>query len=124
MKKSAILGATTIAAVLAAGVSVPVAAFAGNSQYCSGVWVCLYKDAGYATPLGWRSAGFSLESVSPGANNQTSSWENRTGTNARWYEDQSGGGTCHTMARYSETSMSWPWEGNDNLSSWSGTAGC
>lgn len=115
-----IIGSALVLGALVLGNS---GAFAANSQYCTGTWVCVYADSNWGSPMGWRSAGFNLQDVSLANNDKMSSWENRTGTSARWYTDASGGGACHTMTKYSEVGNLLPWE-NDTMSSWSGTRGC
>ena len=99
------------------------AAMAGNSAFCTSAWVCVYEDSGFSKGMGWRSAGFSLQNVSTANNDKMSSWENRTGTYARWYVDINGGGACHPMAPYSEVSNLYLWE-NDTMSSWAGNGTC
>ena len=75
-------------AVAVAGLSMALAgvgqaAFAGNSQYCTGAWVCVYKNGGFGTGLGYRTTSFALTNISAANNDEVSSWENRRGTNAR-----------------------------------------
>lgn len=123
-KKAASLLAAVGLTVGLLGVAAPTAALAGNSSYCSGTWVCVYKDSGFSIGLGWRTAGFSLVNISAANNNTVSSWENRTGTNARWYTDGGGQGTCNNMLRYSELSWMSPFGQNDNMSSWAGNGSC
>jgi hypothetical protein len=115
-----IFGSILVLGALVLGSS---SAFAANSQYCTGTWVCVYTDSNWGAPMGWRSAGFALQDISLANNDKMSSWENRTGTSARWYTDANGGGACHTMAKFSEVGNLLPWE-NDTMSSWSGTRGC
>lgn len=106
-----------------AGVAVPISASAGNPDYCDDVYVCIYKDSGFLTGLGARFGGFGLQNVSGVADNLTSSWENLTGSNARWYTGSGGSGTCNNMARNSE--LSWmAWGQNDELTSWAGDGSC
>ena len=113
------VGAILLASLVATG----EAAFAGNSAYCTNAWVCVYDDSGFSKGMGWRTAGFSLQNVSLANNDKMSSWENRTGTYARWYVDINGGGDCHPMAPYSEVANVYFWE-NDKMSSWAGNGNC
>ena len=99
------------------------AAQAGNSQYCTGAWVCVYKNSDFGVGLGYRSTSFALVNISDANNDEVSSWENRRGANARWYEDANGFGQCHNMAKYDEDS-SIPWPDNDTMSSWAGDGAC
>ncbi len=120
-------GAVLTAAAMTVGLLLtlaPATAFAGNSAYCSGVWVCVYKNSDFNVGLGYRGAGFSLQNISAANDNEVSSWENRTGTNARWYTDGGGAGTCHNMSRYSELNWMSPFGQNDNMSSWAGNGSC
>lgn len=121
--KGAVIGASIAISLSLSGV-VTSPALAGNSEACSGAWVCVYKNSSFSVILGYRSAKFSLQNISAGNDNEVSSWENRTGTNARWYTEQSGLGNCHTMAKYSELNFMNPFTQNDQMSSWAGTAGC
>lgn len=121
IKQNIAIGVAT-AAILVGMVATP--SHAGNSTYCSGTWVCVYKDAYFGTGLGWRNANFALQNISTSNQNQVSSWENKTGTNARWYTQQNGTGTCNTMGRYSELGFMDPFTQNDRMISWAGNAGC
>jgi len=123
-KKMAGILASAALAVGMVGALAPTAAFAGNASYCSGTYVCVYKNSGFGVGLGWRTAGFSLQNISAANDNEASSWENRTGTGARWYTDANGKGDCHSMAKYSELSWMSPFGQNDNMSSWAGTKVC
>lgn len=123
-KKSASLLAAVGLTVGLLGAAVPTAAVAGNASYCGGAWVCVYKNSNFGIGMGWRTAGFGLQNISAVNNNEASSWENRTGTAARWYADGGGTGACHTMARFSELSYMSPFGQNDNMSSWAGNGAC
>lgn len=115
-------GAIAVTALAIAGVGSP--AIAGNSQYCTGAWVCLYKNGGFDIGLGYRSTSFALTNISAANNDEVSSWENRRGTHARWYKDVNGLGTCYTMPAYSENSQLNVLTQNDTMSSWAGNGGC
>lgn len=119
-KKMAI-GAAIATALVGIAVSPAVA---GNQIYCSGSWVCVYKNSYFDVPLGYRTAGFSLQNISAANDNEVSSWENKTSTNARWYTGSNGSGTCHTMAKFSELGYMNPFTQNDQMSSWAGNGGC
>ena len=116
-------GLAIVAGIVAGATAIPTAASAGNPDYCDQAWVCIYRDSWWGAGLGARSAGFPLQNVSAWVDNQTSSWENRTGSNARWYTGLNGSGTCHSMPSGSE--VAWlVWGQNDELSSWAGTGLC
>ncbi len=119
--KKIALGAALATALIGIAVSPGVA---GNQIYCSGSWVCVYKHKDFEVPLGYRTAGFFLQNISAANDNEVSSWENRTSTNARWYTGSNGSGNCHTMARFSELGFMNPFTQNDQMSSWAGNGGC
>jgi hypothetical protein len=112
-----------VAAAVVAGVAA-TPAHAGNSAYCSGTWVCVYKNSFFDTPLGYRTAGFTLQNISSANQNQVSSWENRTTSNARWYTNTNGAGTCNNMAKNSELGFMDPFTQNDRMISWAGNGSC
>lgn len=120
------VAATVTAGLLGVGaaIAVPAAAEAGNSAYCTGSWVCVYKNWDFGIGLGYRTSSFSLQNISDANNDEVSSWENRRGATARWYVDANGGGACHTMASYSENSRMNTFTQNDRMSSWAGNGGC
>lgn len=85
-----------IAPILAGLTLVGIAgtASAGNSSYCRSGQVCFYFDANWRNGLGARtppSSGSTLVNVSFGANDQMSSWENRSSRDGRWYYHANGG---------------------------------
>ncbi len=50
--------------------------------------------------MGYRRAGLGIMNVSSKNNDIMSSYENESGTNARWYHDADGKGRCVTMLAY------------------------
>ena len=124
MKRKRLLGGLAIVAGIVAGATaVPTAASAGNPDYCDQIWVCIYRDSWWSDGLGARSAGFARQNVSAAAQDETSSWENRTASHARWYTLADGGGSCHNMV--AGTELAWmTWGQNDELRSWAGTGLC
>jgi hypothetical protein len=123
MNKKTKIKLATLSLVLSSITTLVGSAHAGNSAFCTSARVCVYEDSGFSKGMGWRSAGFALQNVTLANNDKMSSWENRTGTYARWYVDISGGGACHPMAPYSEVANLYFWE-NDTMSSWAGDGTC
>jgi len=117
--KAAVLGA-----LLVAGLStVPAGAASAGSTLCPSAKVCIYVDPGFVGLLGYRSGGLGLANVSSGADNKTSSWENKSSYNAAWYDQRDGGGNCFNMLSKREvSSIGWP--SYDKLSSWRTNRGC
>lgn len=95
-----------------------------GSNLCNANRVCIYVDHEWVGLLGMRSAGGGLVNVSSGANDRTSSWENRTSTNARWYFDASGKGACRDMIAKRELNITWYGGDNDKLTSWATNKAC
>ena len=91
---------------------------------CPTAKVCLFKDWSYGTLLGYRTGGFSLENISDANNDKTSSWKNRSSTNARWYTGSDATGSCNSLNSGSSNSKMNVFTQNDKLSSWSGTRSC
>ena len=54
--------------------------------------------------MGYRRAGLGIMNVSSKNNDIMSSYENKSGTNARWYHDADGKGRCVTMLAYRSVS--------------------
>lgn len=92
--KKMLLGVSA-AALLVAGLAAP-SAHAGSSL-CPASRVCIYSNNNYVGLLGYRTAGLGVMNVSSGANDKMSSYENKTGTNARWYHDANAKGSCVNM---------------------------
>lgn len=100
----------------------PQGAHAG-SNLCDANRVCIYDRADWVGLLGQRSAGGGLVNVSSGANDLTSSWENKTSTNARFYEHADGKGFCVEMTKRLEDNYVGD-AYNDKLTSWATNGGC
>lgn len=111
---------------LAAAMGFSTASLSANagSNLCSSNRVCIYVDHEWVGLLGTRSAGGGLANVSSGANDKTSSWENKTNTNARWYFDANGAGACRSMIAKSEKNIAWYGGDNDKLTSWATNKAC
>ena len=114
----AAIGAGTVGAAVA----VPGTAFAG-SNLCGPNLVCIYDNANFGAMLGSLGPGYARRDISAGNNDKLSSWENKTGTNAAWYEHGGGGGQCHNMLAYRESSYVGFWD-NDEASSWQTNGSC
>lgn len=111
------------AAVAAAGLFIAPQTAVAGSNLCDASRVCIYDHANWVALLGQRSAGYGLVDVSAPANDLTSSWENKTGTGARWYQHVGGGGFCRSMPRYTEKAYVGD-DSNDRLSSWATNGVC
>lgn len=46
--------------------------------------------------LGTKGPNAALTNIGAAANDKTDSWENKSGTNGRWYYHSNSGGNCHT----------------------------
>ena len=68
--------------------------------------------------MGYRRAGLGIMNVSSKNNDIMSSYENKSGTNARWYHDADGKGRCVTMLAYRSDNDINTWD-DDELTSWS-----
>lgn len=110
------------AAVLGLGAG-GLSASAGSSL-CPSNRVCTYVNHEWVGLLGYRAAGGALVNVSSGANDQMSSWENKTATNARWYFNANGGGACRNMLANRELNISWYGGDNDQMTSWATNGAC
>lgn len=95
-----------------------------GSNLCPANKVCIYVDHEWVGLLGYRSAGLGLQNVTTKSNDRTSSWENKTATNARWFHDANGAGTCRTMIAQSELNITWYGGDNDKLTSWATNGAC
>ncbi|MDO5503308.1 MAG: peptidase inhibitor family I36 protein [Actinomycetia bacterium] len=102
----------------------PVAANAGNPDYCADGRVCVYRDWNFGSGIGWRNNSFALTNISDANDNQASSWENRRTVNARWYKNRNGTGTCYTMSAQRENAQMHLLTQNDAMSSWAGNGAC
>jgi hypothetical protein len=112
------------AAIIGAGLiaSAPTIASAGN-PLCSANRVCIYDSADWVGLLGERAPGNARVNVATAINDKTSSWENKTTTNARWYEAANGTGQCHTMNANREDNFVGLTD-NDTLTSWATNGAC
>jgi hypothetical protein len=109
--------AAVLAAIVVGGLgAVPIAANAG-SNLCPSARACIYVDPQWIGLLGYRSGGLGIINVTGGADNKTSSWENKTTSHAAWYTLSNGSGSCYNMRSGAELS-SIPWPNYDKLSSW------
>ena len=120
MKISAIVGALAVASGLAVGL--PSAAMAGSSL-CPSAKVCVYANNDFGGLLGYRSGGLGLANVSSVNNDEMSSWENKSTSNARWYHDRDAGGKCVTLLSKREDNNI-NFLDNDTMSSWATNGAC
>ena len=65
----------------------------------------------------------SFMNVSSKNNDIMSSYENKSGTNARWYHDADGKGRCVTMLAYRSDNDINTWD-DDELTSWATNGSC
>lgn len=103
-----------------AGSAIGQTAQAG-SPLCGSNKVCIYANAGFDALIGQRGPGGGVQNVDSQDNDQMSSWENKTGTNARWYVSSNGVPPCYDMPSNSQNSQA---EFNDELSSWATNGSC
>ena len=114
------LAVAAVATVASAVVATPAMA---GSNLCPASRVCIYTDSGFSGLLGTRSAGGGNSNLSASADNKMDSWENKTTTNAAWYDDPNGGGTCNTMLANRENSYVGFFSRN-GMSSWKTNGAC
>ena len=107
-------------AIVAANATTPAQA---GSNLCPTARVCIYVHENFVGLLGYRSAGGGLLNLSTGAQNEMSSWENKTSTDASWFTGLGGNGTCRTMLKNSEKSLV-VIDYNDLMKSWRTDQGC
>lgn len=98
------------------------AAFASIDE-CDVGRTCLWDNSGYDSYIGSRPPGGGISNVSAGAADRTSSWANRSDTDAAWYPDINGNGTCHNMPSHSRD-PELPIFVRDTLSSWKTNGSC
>lgn len=94
-----------------------------GSSYCLSNRVCIYGSDNFVTPLGSRGPGGGVENVTSYRNDRMDSWENRTRTNAAWYYNSNGTGTCRTLGLLREDNNI-NFLDSDKLSSWRTNRGC
>lgn len=125
MKKKLLVRLASIggAIALSLGFAAVQSAEAGYSD-CQANQVCVWRDMNYVIFLGWRSPGGGLVNVSDANKNKMSSWGNRTGRNAAWYYNPSGGSPCVTMAAGLSASYVYTNAHNDQMESWRTDRGC
>lgn len=117
-----IKAAIIVGAIALVGVGAGSPAMAGSSL-CGTAMVCIYDDHSFIGQLGERAGNLGAQNVAGVADNQTSSWENKSSYTSRWHDKWNSSGTCRKMAAKSENR----WVGdtdNDKLSSWATNGGC
>lgn len=129
MNVSSVLATSGISAAMVVGaVAVAVPALAAhNNDYCNVTNVtCAYRDAGYLNGMGKKGPGTPQQDIPVADRNMLSSWENLTGTGARFYYNTGGLGKCVSMAAHSSATVSNPTGNpdNDQAESWSFTSTC
>ncbi|GAA4755666.1 hypothetical protein GCM10023350_46430 [Nocardioides endophyticus] len=114
-----------VGALAAAGLAVtPV--LGANAAYsdCASNRVCAWQNNHHSGDyLGSRAAGLGIANIQDASNDRTSSWANRTLTNARWFQLANGGGFCITMTNTS-SNPDLADSQNDKLTSWATNRGC
>lgn len=79
---------------------------------------CIYVHADQVGLLGTKGPGIGLSNVSKPANDETSSWKNRTKRHGAWYYHVNGRGKCNNLRKDSENDHLKRTGDNDELSSW------
>lgn len=108
-----------IAASLAAGASSASAALTEVPKGSVGI----FKNADYHGLLGYRSGGGGLRNMSTVANDEMSSWANRSNYAGAWYEHADGKGACYTMNSWTNNRYVGYWF-NDLATSWRTNGAC
>ncbi|MDP8562351.1 hypothetical protein [Cutibacterium acnes] len=83
----------------------------------------MYEDNNFVGLMGYRRAGLGIMNVSSKNNDIMSSYENKSGANARWYHDADGKGRCVTMLAYRSDNDINTWD-DDELTSWATNGSC
>lgn len=109
-------------AVVAASFGVVTAGNAG-SPLCGSSKACIYDQHGFNALLATKSGGIGASNVATSINDLTSSWENKTSSNGRWYPDANSGGVCRNMPHNTELNYVGD-SANDKLTSWATSGGC
>lgn len=108
--------------IAAAAVAIPGVASAAISD-CPAGKVCLFASNDYTSFMGWRSPGGGVVDISAANNDRMDSWINFSSTNAAWYHDAGGRGTCRTIgAKSQDPNISFT--DSDRASSWRTDRGC
>lgn len=114
----------TIVAGLTVVIPVSLASQANaGSNLCPSKQVCIYEDNNFVGLMGYRRAGLGIMNVSGKNNDIMSSYENKSGTNARWCHDADGKGRCVTMLAYRSDNDINTWD-DDELTSWATNGSC
>lgn len=115
----------SVGAVVVAGLAMtPTLGAQAAWSDCPSAKVCLWQNNDYSGDfLGWRSAGGGLLDISPVNDNRTSSWGNRSTTNAAFYQLAGGEGFCVPMPATSQN-PDLADAFNDKASSWRTNRGC
>ncbi|MDO4239684.1 peptidase inhibitor family I36 protein [Micrococcus sp.] len=114
---------------LFAGVLVTAALGAGAGSASAALsevprgYVGVFKNADYNGLLGYRSGGQDVKNMSAVANDEMSSWTNKTSYAGAWYVDVNGGGNCYTMNSWTDNRYVGSWF-NDKASSWRTNGAC
>ena len=82
---------------MVAGSAIAAQAFTPPPDCTGSLQVCIYKDANYVNQLGYRNVPFALQNISVANRNQLSSYANNSSSNAAWYSEVNGAGTCYNM---------------------------
>ena len=130
MNKRLVTATSAVAGAIATGalaLAIPaLAAPAVHNPLCPSNETCAYVNYNYNGLLGYRAPGTGLANISTANRNQLSSWENLTGTNARFYYNINGGGHCVNMYEHDSATVH-PGDGNpdnDQAESWAFNGGC
>ena len=114
--------AIVVIAVVAASFGVATSSNAG-SPLCGSSKACIYDQHGFNSLLATKSGGSGRTNVATSINDLTSSWENKTSSNGRWYPNAGSNGLCRDMP--SGTELNYVGDSaNDKLTSWATTGGC
>ena len=118
------LGVLFVLALALAGGGFMISTASAGSNLCPSARACIYDHSNWVGLLGTRGGGqTNWTNVSSGANDLTSSWENKTTTSGCWAYDSNGAGTRRNLAAGGEAS--YVGDGNnDKLTSWRTAGGC
>lgn len=123
LKRGIVLGLVT-AGVGAAGVSAAQATLPG-APTCGGSSnnVCIYADNDYVGEIGDRSPGSGVVNVAANYNDTMDSWWNESNSDARWYYNANGTGTCNNLNASSRDANIGVFP-SDELTSWATNGAC
>jgi len=110
-------------AILAAGLLLAPTSAQAGSGLCAASRACIYDQQGFVALLQSRLGGNGSINVVSSINDLTSSWENKTTSNAAWWTEAFSSGTCRTMPSGTELGYVGG-SANDRLTSWRTNGGC